>query len=279
MNGQTKYLLSALVVVVGFMFPLVFVASAAASEAAFNNENTAAVSNNPTGGNPQFTLTSYSKLDYLRTYHWNNGRGATLGTIWLKGGPNNLSYGPWKATASATFWVVQPTNTYLPPGTYTIYDSDPATWSYNAQSGGKGFAMVNVTRIDLSRLSNDDVKGTVSLAVAQDRVPITDALSDDKKGPVQALLSLRPFPSVIVDKPTVALGQVATVTVLNPYPGWRYYFEASGPGAWTSPSSGPLTYQLKPGQRGTYTVIVKTKVGSVASVPPSEMQRIQINVQ
>jgi hypothetical protein len=252
---------------------------ARASVTVFNNENGGAVSNNPTGGNPQLTLSQYSKIDYIRTYHWNNGRGAPLGRIWLQGGPNNLQYGPWQSTAYAKFWVVEPVNIYLPAGTYTVFDSDPATWSHNSQTGGKGFALVNATAVDLNAFAINDVKGRVELAHVRDRLPVTNVLLDDKKGPVQSLMGFRPYPSVTVDRPTIGVGQVATVKVANPYPGWNYYFESSGPGPSSSPSSGPLMYQLQPSVRGTYTVIVKTKIGTIRSVPPTEMGRVTITVQ
>jgi hypothetical protein len=57
-------------------------------------------------------------------------------------------YGPWQAIGvvrgadfSNAYWEVSP-NIVLPPGQYTVIDSDPTSWSANAQSGGKGFTSV-----------------------------------------------------------------------------------------------------------------------------------------
>jgi hypothetical protein len=30
----------------------------------------------------------------------------------------------------------------LPPGAYTVIDSDPPTWAQNSESGGRGFIVV-----------------------------------------------------------------------------------------------------------------------------------------
>jgi len=36
---------------------------------------------------------------------------------------------------------------YLPPGVYTVIDSDSSTWSQNAQSGNQGFAILSGTTL------------------------------------------------------------------------------------------------------------------------------------
>ena len=96
-------------------------------------------------------------LNSITTYHWNNGKGAKPGTIGL--GP--LSFGaivnpvaPRQATGSAGAngaanenWTVnystaKPT---IVSGAYTCKDSDPATWSQDQQTGGKGFCIVTAT--------------------------------------------------------------------------------------------------------------------------------------
>lgn len=57
-------------------------------------------------------------------------------------------FGPWGVAGSPgqggvpnAFWIATP-NVTLPAGTYTIIDSEPSTWSQNAQSGGRGIAAV-----------------------------------------------------------------------------------------------------------------------------------------
>ena len=114
-----------------------------------NTDNTAGVSNGPTAPNI-FKIDKPHLLTYIRNYHWNNGKGATPGTISLKD-QNGKIYGPWQAQGtpgmggiSNANWEVSP-KIILPEGTYTIIDSDPKTWSTNAQSGGRGMGQVHVT--------------------------------------------------------------------------------------------------------------------------------------
>jgi hypothetical protein len=134
----------------------------------FNNENPAAVQNNPT--NPTvFTLREPMTITYIRTYHWNGGKGQPLGTISLR---NELGkvFGPYSTTAYATYWVAKP-NLVFPAGTYTIIDSHPASWAHNSQSGGRGFAAVNgepLSADEKGRVQNyfqsvGDQKGPVKL--------------------------------------------------------------------------------------------------------------------
>ncbi|MBN1235277.1 MAG: hypothetical protein JW999_04415 [Methanotrichaceae archaeon] len=101
--------------------------------------------NNP--ANPAtFTLNNYYTITRIRTYHWNYGKGAMPGNIGLRDQSGNW-YGPWPAYGESEMGV---TNAYwnaypgvnLPPGTYTIKDSDPRTWSCNADTGWRGFVRV-----------------------------------------------------------------------------------------------------------------------------------------
>ena len=79
------------------------------------------------------------------TYHWNDGRGVTPGTISLRA-DDGTTYGPWQATGEPgsggvldAYWVVKP-NVVIPPGTYTVIDSDPGTWAQNEDTGGAGMS-------------------------------------------------------------------------------------------------------------------------------------------
>jgi hypothetical protein len=132
----------------------------------FNNENGGAVMNNPT--NPTtFTLSEPMGITYVRTYHWNSGRGQALGTIGFRNSAGKL-FGPYPTSASATFWVAKP-KLIFPPDTYTVVDSHPATWSHNGQSGGRGFALVNGESLSV------DEKGRVNSIFRS---------QGDQKGPV-----------------------------------------------------------------------------------------------
>jgi len=111
-----------------------------------NVGNIDAVSNGPTSPT-QFTVTKPYRLTLIQTYHWNNGRGAQPGTIGLIKEDGTL-FGPWRVMTKPgqggvpnAYWEVSP-NIVVPAGTYTIVDSDPATWSRNARSGGRGMAVI-----------------------------------------------------------------------------------------------------------------------------------------
>ncbi len=111
----------------------------------FDTFNTAGVGNKPTAPTT-FTLRGPHVITQIMTYHWNNGRGMAPGTIALKDQAGKI-YGPWPAKATAgsgapnVFWTVNP-NVRVPAGTYTVVDSDPATWSMNGASGNRGFAQI-----------------------------------------------------------------------------------------------------------------------------------------
>jgi hypothetical protein len=113
----------------------------------FDNNNPGGVSQPPTRAT-EFTLAWSARVTAVQTYHWNGGRGARPGTIALRDERGRV-YGPWRAEGSngqggvaGAFWTVRP-DIVLPPGRYTVIDSDPATWSRNSASGNAGFAIVS----------------------------------------------------------------------------------------------------------------------------------------
>jgi hypothetical protein len=83
-----------------------------------------------------YTITSIS------TYHWNGSRGSTPGTLALQKDQGE-TLGPWAASGLALdrWWYVRP-DVLIGPGTYTVIDSDPATWSYTSLSGGAGHTRI-----------------------------------------------------------------------------------------------------------------------------------------
>lgn len=118
----------------------------------FSNNNIGGVSNNPASPTT-FTLDDTYKINMITTYHWNNGRGASPGTIGLKDSRGN-TLGTWTATTTRlqgqggvpnAYWDVAP-DIILGPGTYTIVDSDPSTWSQNSESNSKGIAVIKGTK-------------------------------------------------------------------------------------------------------------------------------------
>ena len=111
--------------------------------------NIAAVYNGPTAPTT-FSISIPHLLTYISTYHWNNAQGAFPGTIAIQH-ENGTIYGPWQVTTRPgqggvpnAYWEVFP-NIVIPAGTYTIVDSDPATWAQNVESGGKGMGEVRAT--------------------------------------------------------------------------------------------------------------------------------------
>jgi len=112
----------------------------------FDSSNTGGVVNNPTA-RTVFTLTKQTVVTQIWNYHWNNAQGAAPGSISLVDATGK-TYGPWASKGSAgsnnvqnANWTVD-ANVTLPPGSYTIQDSSPATWAQNSQSGGRGFSKV-----------------------------------------------------------------------------------------------------------------------------------------
>lgn len=112
----------------------------------FSSGNVYGVANGPIAP-ATFTLSQPHVIASISTYHWNDGRGTGIGTIALLAA-NGQTYGPWPATGTPgqggvpnANWTCAP-NITLPAGAYQIIDSEPATWSQNAQSGGRGMASV-----------------------------------------------------------------------------------------------------------------------------------------
>jgi len=99
-----------------------------------------------------FTINESWLVTSIGTYHYNNGQGVAVpGTIGLQAADGSTTFGPWQATGSPgegyegqgvanAYWVVNP-NIVIPPGTYTVLDSDTSTWSQNSHdTGGAGMA-------------------------------------------------------------------------------------------------------------------------------------------
>lgn len=99
------------------------------------------------GTPPTWEAETSMKVTEISTYHWNDGKGKTPGTLALQS-QEGKTYGPWQTTGlpgqggvqNAT-WVANP-NEVVPPGAYKVVDSDPASWSQNAESKGVGFTTV-----------------------------------------------------------------------------------------------------------------------------------------
>lgn len=113
----------------------------------FNNTNVDAVFNNPPSLTT-FPLSVPTVIRQLITYHWNNGQGDQPGTIALRDQSGTFVIPPTPAQGTPgqggvpnANWIAD-VHQLVQPGTYTVIDSKPQTWSYNQQSLHAGFAIV-----------------------------------------------------------------------------------------------------------------------------------------
>jgi hypothetical protein len=108
----------------------------------FDNHNVLGVDGGGTA--PSFKLSSTTRITELETYHYVEGGLPAAGTISLRGGDGKI-LGPFQATGSDgqggvanAYWTIKPKDLVLPAGSYTVIDSDPATFSQNEDNGGVG---------------------------------------------------------------------------------------------------------------------------------------------
>jgi hypothetical protein len=88
-----------------------------------------------------FELDGHYILTQFMTYHY--GARKPSGAIGLRHADGTM-YGPWQAAGAVgqgnvpnAYWYAQPRIT-LKPGHYTVVDSDPATWVWEACTTGAG---------------------------------------------------------------------------------------------------------------------------------------------
>lgn len=102
----------------------------------------------------------------IRTYHWNDGKGDTPGTISLRSFDGNV-VGTWRAVGVAgqggvrnAYWLVEP-QVVLQPGKYLLVDSRPETWATNDAAKNKGFVRIEFQDVD-SQTADAGEAGTSS---------------------------------------------------------------------------------------------------------------------
>jgi len=86
------------------------------------------------------------------TYHYTAATpGLQAGTISLRGEDGTI-YGPFQSTGiegqggdANAYCNIKPKDLVLPPGRYTIIDSDPNSFAQNDESGGVGMAWLSGT--------------------------------------------------------------------------------------------------------------------------------------
>ncbi|MDF3001839.1 MAG: hypothetical protein K0Q48_1958, partial [Bacillota bacterium] len=178
----------------------------------FTNENIGGVGNGPSA-DTVFTIGEDTLISSIQNYHWNYGQGSSpVGEISLRDLDGRI-FGPWQAQGLAgymgvhnAYWVVSP-QIVLPAGTYTIVDSDPATWSQNGESGYQGFTHVKtvtseeiigasgpnyqVTSADVGyrlqfEVTVQDGDGTIGKPAASDAIGPVIEKPEENKAPVIA---------------------------------------------------------------------------------------------
>ncbi len=193
------------------------------SKVIYDSWNTGSVNNNPTCS-PFFTLSEPQMITYIDTYHWNNAAGSPGGTISLRNGYGK-QYGPWEVETSLDqgevpkgYWIVHP-NEVIPAGTYTVEDSDPATWSQNSESPC-GFTKVEgyATTMDASR--DTDASGTSiekpvsSIVSPEDKFypPTETEKKANEKRPGDVVPEAKAGEEITDDKKTVPHSIVETIS-------------------------------------------------------------------
>jgi len=127
-------------------------AAAAREVLLFDSSNDQGTLNGPTRP-AEFETTRSFHITSIWTYHWNDEFGALPGSIGLRDA-NSVLFGPWEANENGPGrqrdWLCKP-NIILPPGRYTIVDSEPSTWSWNPRNqagvGSDGVGMSKVRGI------------------------------------------------------------------------------------------------------------------------------------
>ena len=125
--------------------PTVAPTSEAAIEEKFFEVWSTGVADNGATVPTTFEIDQAWKVTQILTYHWNDGQGKAPGTVGLRAADGAI-YGPWQAVGVPgngglpnAAWYVTP-NVVIPPGAYTVLDSDPGSWAYNSETGGAGMA-------------------------------------------------------------------------------------------------------------------------------------------
>ena len=196
--------------------------TAASETEIYNNGNIAGVINNPTGGPTTFTISDSYKVTLITDYHWNNGQGASSGTIDLKDASGNV-IGTWPVTVrSGVYWDVKP-NIVIGPGTYTVVDSDPSTWAQNSQSKNQG--ITDVKGLAITYVANaPSSASTPSQFASPIKVALTapNANQGVKLGDLNTqLVAVSIPPSSFKDgtSPTVTVKDVQNVPPIDPQQG------------------------------------------------------------
>ena len=118
----------------------------------WSNWNIAVVQNGPPSKKTNFVIKNPVSVTYIDSYHWNNGQGVRYPISLTFARDDGTEYGPFELMGSEGMGGVKDAiwsrgfdsgELVLPAGTYEVIDSDPSTWSHNAQSENAGFFGIN----------------------------------------------------------------------------------------------------------------------------------------
>ena len=182
-----KKIISLLAVFAAIMFSLIIFpantvfADQGSEKMLWSNMNTGAVQNNPPKEKELTLRENAILLTRISTYHWNSGRGAEPGTIYLYEG--NKQIGSWKATGRSgsgvnnVHWDAKTNVVLYPDHTYTVKVSDHKSWSWNETSGNCGmFELYGLDPAPDSSSSGGDGFPVSDLSVYYNgkKIPLTD---------------------------------------------------------------------------------------------------------
>jgi hypothetical protein len=150
------------------------------NELIYEQYSSAPVSSGPPG-TASFTLDAERIITAIGTYH---GAGDAPGTIGLTS-ESGTAYGPWLASGCSgldgsanAYWVVYP-NVQLPPGTYSIVDSNRSTWSFTPDecTGLNGHCFVFALRETPPNTNHPPIASAFGLVMDENKSKNIDVLA------------------------------------------------------------------------------------------------------
>lgn len=151
----------------------------------YENNSIQGVSDNP-GSPTTIVISEPHMITGIFTYHWNAQSSGYIGqTIRLQHSDGTV-YGPWDVSAANgsggkpnVNWFTFP-NEVLKPGTYTLIDSDNATWSWAYDTNNKGICIVKGIPMDSPLQAVSDFILDDAIAPINGGTPVTTVTETDE---------------------------------------------------------------------------------------------------
>ncbi|MCB1095107.1 MAG: putative Ig domain-containing protein [Verrucomicrobiae bacterium] len=255
----------------------------------FDNNNIAGVQSAP----PQpttFTLDFPTLITYVMDYHYFNN-GTPPGTIALRHSDGTV-YGPWQSEGrigqggvSNAYWEVWPMVS-LPAGSYTVIDSSPATWSWNAQSQSSGISTIKGIPNGQDGTALLTAWASANGLTGASAAPEADPDGDNRPNWIEAALGANPMrfdpapphlSAVTVGTEhavayTIGAGGIGVPGIDHVVNGARIYLEAStslNPDSWSRTVENldiAAAEKIDNGD-GTETVVIPLRQGQLGATP------------